>query len=127
MIAANPGWYLMPEWRKEKEKAFDPYPYSLVGAKAGEAELRQALSKRLIVLVGENDNDPDDENLNKSAGAVKQGATSVERGENFIKAATTAARDLGVKLAWELSELPDTARDASTLSKIAAETLYGKK
>ncbi|MGZ5078514.1 MAG: hypothetical protein ACXWHZ_03100 [Usitatibacter sp.] len=125
MIAANPGWYMMPEWRKEKTD--NPFPYSMVNAKAGEAELRQALARRLIVLVGENDNDPDDENLNKSAGAIKQGATRVERGENFIKAATTAARDLGVKLAWELDEVPDAAQDGSSMSKIAAETLYGKK
>jgi pimeloyl-ACP methyl ester carboxylesterase len=127
MIAANPGWYLMPEWRKDKEKAVDAYPYSLVGAKVGEAELRQALPKRLILLVGENDDDPDDENLNKSAGAMKQGANRVERGENFIKAATAAASDLGVKLAWELNEVPNVAHSGSTMSRIAAETLYGKK
>lgn len=125
MIAANPGWYMMPEWRKEKTD--NPFPYSLVNAKAGEAEIRQALARRLILLVGENDNDPDDENLEKSAGAMKQGATRVERGENFIKAATTAARDLGVKLAWEFNVVPDVAHDGSTMSKIAAETLYGKK
>jgi hypothetical protein len=32
-----------------------------------------------------------------------------------------------VKLAWELNEVPDVAHDGSTMSKIAAETLYGKK
>jgi pimeloyl-ACP methyl ester carboxylesterase len=125
MVAANPGWYLMPEWRKEKTE--NPYPYSLVGSKVGEKELRQALERRFILLVGEKDNDPDDENLNKSAGAMKQGETRVERGENFIKAATTAARDLGLKLAWQFIEVPDVAHDGNTMSKIAAETLYGKK
>jgi poly(3-hydroxybutyrate) depolymerase len=125
MVAANPGWYLMPEWRKEKTD--NPYPYSLVNSKAGEAQLRQAFTRRVILLVGEQDNDPDDENLNKSAGALKQGDTRVARGENFFKAATGAAGDLGVKLAWELNEVPDVAHDGSTMSKIAAETLYGKK
>jgi len=125
MVAANPGWYTMPEWRKYK--GAEPFPYSLVNARAGEAELRQALSKRFILMVGEQDVDPDDENLNKSAGAMKQGEMRVERGENFFKAANAAANDLGVKLAWELVEVPDVAHNGESMSKAAAEMLYGRK
>jgi len=125
MIAANPGWYTMPEWRKDK--GADPFPYSLVNAKAGEAELRQALARRFVLMVGEKDSDPDADNLNKSAGAMKQGAMRVERGENFFKAATAAAGDLGVKLGWQLVEVPDTAHDGEGMSRAAAEFLYGKK
>ena len=127
IVVANPGWYAMPEWRKEKQPAPPPYPYSLVGAPVGEGELRQALSHRLVLLLGEKDNDPDDENLNQSDGAKKQGDTRVERGENFFKAATAAAGDLGVKLAWELIEVPDVAQDGQSMSRIAADTLYAKR
>jgi poly(3-hydroxybutyrate) depolymerase len=125
MVAANPGWYTLPEWRKDK--AGESFPYSLAGSRAGEAELRQALAKKLIVMVGEKDDDPDDENLNQSSGAKKQGETRVERGENFFKAATTAAADLGVKLNWEFIEVPGAAHDAKTMSQAAAQALYGKK
>ena len=125
MAAANPGWYTMPEWRKDK--AADPFPYSLVGAPVGEAELRRALAKRLIILAGEKDDDPDAENLNKSAGAMKQGEARVERAENFFKAATAAAGDLGVKMAWELVEVPDTAHDGAAMSRAAAEAMFGKR
>lgn len=126
MIAANPGWYTMPEWRKDK--GADAFPYSLVDAPGGvgEAQLRQALSRRFILMVGEKDMDPDDENLNKSAGAMKQGETRVERGENFFKAATAAANELGVKFAWELIEVPDAAHDGEKLSHAAADLLYKK-
>ncbi len=124
IVAANPGWYTMPEWRKEKTT--DPFPYSLVGSPSGEAELRTALSRRLVLLVGEKDDDPDDENLLNTDAAKRQGSTRVDRGETFIKTATTAARDLGVKLAWELVEVPDVAHNGETMSKIAADTLYKK-
>jgi hypothetical protein len=124
MIAANPGWYTMPEWRKDK--GAEPFPYSLVNARVGEAELRQALSKRLIIMAGEKDTDPDDENLSKAPGAMKQGEMRVERAENFFKAATAAANDLGVKLAWELIEVPDTAQNGESLSRAASELLYPK-
>ncbi len=125
MVAANPGWYTMPEWRKDK--AADSFPYSLVGSKAGERELKRALERKFILLLGENDDDPDDENLNKSSGAEKQGPTRVERGENFFKAATAAARTLDSKFAWELVEVPDTAHDGAAMSRIAADTIYAKK
>jgi hypothetical protein len=124
IVAANPGWYTMPEWRKEK--AADPFPYSMVNAPSGVAELAQTLGKRVILLVGEKDDDPDDENLSKTDGAMKQGPTRLERGENFFKAATTAANDLGVKLAWELVEVPDVAHNGESMSRIAADTLYRK-
>jgi len=125
IVAANPGWYTMPEWRKEKST--DPFPYSLVGSPAGADELRTALSHRLILLLGERDDDPDDENLLNSEAAKREGVSRIDRGENFFKMATSAANDLGVKLAWELIEAPDVAHNGETMSKIAADTLYKKK
>jgi pimeloyl-ACP methyl ester carboxylesterase len=124
-IAANAGWYLMPEWRKEK--ASPPYPHSLVESPAGEAELRRALQKRLVVLLGEKDAGASDADLDQSDGSRKQGANRLERGENFFGAATTAARDLGVKLAWELSYVPGTGYDAAAMSKAAADFVWGGK
>ena len=124
IVAANPGWYTMPEWRKDKAK--DAFPYSLVGSPVGEKELRQALSHRLILLLGEKDDDPDDENLNRSDGAKHEGDTRVERGENFFKAATAAAADLGATFAWELVEVPDVAHDGESMSKIASDAMFKK-
>ena len=125
MVAANPGWYTMPEWRKDK--GANPFPYSLVDSPAGESELRQALARRVLLLVGEKDSEPDAENLNQGAGAKKQGEGRLARGENFFKAATAAAQELGVKLGWEFTEVPDTAHDAAAMSRAAAEALYGKR
>jgi pimeloyl-ACP methyl ester carboxylesterase len=128
MVAANPGWYTMPEWRKEKEKVYkEPYPYSMVESPAGEAELRAGLQKRLILIVNEKDEAPDDENLEKGDAVKKQGESRVERAENFIKAATAASQDLGVKLAWELNEAPDKVNDAYTAGEYAAVAVFGKR
>jgi poly(3-hydroxybutyrate) depolymerase len=124
-VAGNPGWYLVPEWRKEKIDV--AYPYSLVGSKAGEAQVREALGKKFILLVGEKDSDPDDEQLNNTDGAKKQGANRVERGENFIKAATRVAGELGIPFTWQFVEVPETAHDATAISNAAAVQLYGKR
>ena len=130
IVAANPGWYTMPEWRTEKEKAApdtQPWPYSLVGAPVGPAELQKAFGKKLYLILGEKDDDPDAENLNNSEQAKKQGASRVERGENFFMASTSAAQALGTPFKWELVEAPNVAHDGNTMSKIAADTVFGQK
>jgi poly(3-hydroxybutyrate) depolymerase len=120
MVAANPGWYTLPEWRADKGAG--SYPYSLAGSKAGEAELRKALSKRFVLVAGGKDDETDDENLAQGDAAKKQGDSSVDRAETFIKTATSAANDLGVKLAWELVEAPEAAYTADSISRIAAQS-----
>jgi poly(3-hydroxybutyrate) depolymerase len=122
--AANAGWYAMPEWRKEKTEA--PYPHTLVGSKSGEAQVRQALAKRLIVLVGENDNDPDHEALDKSAASEKQGATRVARGEKFVAEGKRVAAELGITTPWELIVVPGTAHNALPMGNAASVAIYGK-
>ncbi len=124
-MVANAGWYLWPEWRKDRKP--EPYPHSLVDSPAGEKELRQALQKRVLVVLGEADTDPNHPDLDKSEGSMKQGANRVERGENFFAAATSAARDLGVKLGWELSYVPGAGHDAAKMSRAAADFVWGGK
>ena len=124
MAAANAGWYAMPEWRKDK--GVDPFPYSLLESGAGEAEVRQALRRKVYILLGENDTDPDHKSLNKTAGAMKQGTNRLERGENYFKAITAAAAELGEKLAWELREVPP-AHQGGAMARYAADTIFGAK
>ena len=125
LVAANPGWYTMTEWRKDKSP--DTFPYSLAGSRAGENELRQAFAKRFVLMVGENDVDPDDEGSINSAQVKKQGESAVDRGESFFKEATAVANDIGAKFSWELVELPTGTREGEAVSKAAAELLFGRK
>jgi hypothetical protein len=119
---ANAGWYLMPEWRSDKTPA--RYPYSLVGARAGAEALGAALARRVVVVLGEADTDAGQADLDRTDGALKQGATRLERGENFFAAATAAARELNVKFAWELVLVPNVAQEGAKFAKAAAIEMY---
>jgi pimeloyl-ACP methyl ester carboxylesterase len=125
MAAANPGWYAMPEWRKDK--GADPFPYSLVETGVGESEVRQALRRRFFLLLGEKDTDAEHKDLRKTKEAMKQGANRLERGENYFKAVTAAAAGLGEKLGWELREVPDVAHQGGPMSRYAADAIFGGK
>jgi hypothetical protein len=124
-IAANAGWYMMPEWRADK--AAYKWPHSLVESPAGEKELRMALSRRMLVLLGDADTNTDDKDLDKADGSMKQGATRLERGETFFAAATAAARELGARFAWELSHVPGVGHSGAKMSRAAADISWGPK
>ena len=125
VVAANAGWYLMPEWRSDKAQA--KFPYSMVdGPVAGEAAVRRALGRKLVVMVGANDTDPQHADLDRSDGAMKQGATRVDRGEAFFAAASGATRDLGMAGAWELHLVEGAAHESSKMVRAAADRLFGK-
>ena len=124
MVSANPGWYTMPEWRPADAK--DPFPFSLVGARVGESELKRALARRYVLMLGTSDVDPDAADLSKTAGAEREGASRYERGQAFFKAGAASARTLGVPFAWKLAEVPGVAHEGSAMSRHAADLLYGQ-
>jgi poly(3-hydroxybutyrate) depolymerase len=124
VVVANAGSYTSPEFRADKNAG--SFPASLVGTGATEADVRKGLSTRVVVMLGDNDNDPDAIDMGKSDGAAKQGASRLERGENFFKAATTVANQLGVKFAWELDEVSGPAATVPGMCKQAGETLFKK-
>jgi poly(3-hydroxybutyrate) depolymerase len=123
VIAANAGWYTLPEWRADKAKF--KWPYAVAGSKVGEKEVRQAFSKRMVVLLAEGDVDPNDPNLDRTDGSLAQGANRVERGEAFFSAATSLAKGHGMPFAWELSYIPGVAHDGARMSRAAADLVYG--
>jgi poly(3-hydroxybutyrate) depolymerase len=122
IVLANAGAYTSPEFRKDKGAS--AFPASLIGTAATDTDVRNALGKRIVVLLGENDNDPEAIDMGKGD-AVKQGGSRLERGENFFKIATTLATELGTKFAWELDEPPGPT-SAQAMSKSAADTLFKK-
>lgn len=121
-VAANPGWYTQPEWRADKTKL--EWPHSLVKSKATEADLRQALSRRVIVLHTERDDEPDEDKEYPGAEMRKAGGTRISRGEAFFQALDNASAELGTPPpAWELIKVPDKDFDAYEMSRYAAEKL----
>lgn len=116
-VAANPGWYLLPddEYR---------FPYGLRGAPIGSGTLRSAFAGDFILLLGQSDvnsggglrNDPE---------AVAQGRNRYERGHFYFARAQEVARSLRAPFRWRIEEVPGVGHEFRRMSPAGAALLAG--
>lgn len=119
-VAANAGAYLMPTFET-------PFPSGLGGSGLTLDDVRQAFKRRLIVLLGTADNDPEHPGLNRSPDAMKQGRNRFERGQMFYRAAKAEAERLGVSLAWELETVPGVGHNNAGMAPAAVAALFNRR
>jgi gamma-glutamyltranspeptidase/glutathione hydrolase len=112
-IAANAGWYTMPDFDTE-------YPYGLEGAAISEEQLVAALEKDVILMLGREDLDSTDPNLRNTPEAKQQGTNRFARGLKMFAAAQKAADGLGIELQWQLRIVDDAGHDNSQIAPAAA-------
>ena len=109
----------MPLW--ELAKTAFSFPFSLIGSPLGQQRLHEALARRFTLMLGERDTNPQHKYLNRSPGAMAQGAHRFERGQTFFAAARAAARQLGAAFAWDLVIVPNAAHDNTAMAKAAVD------
>lgn len=119
-IVANAGWYTMPQ----KDVGF---PYGLKGSGVSDDGLREALQRRMTILLGTRDTDEQHPNLRRTPEAMAQGANRVARGERFFDAAAAAARDLKVPFAWKLQQVEGVTHDNGGMATAAASLFVGQE
>ncbi len=116
-VAANAGVYLLPEFS-------DPYPFGLKNSPLNESRLRQVFSRKLIIVSGGKDTDPDAPDLADFPEAEAQGSTRVERARFYFGTARSEAGRLGVPLNWEYHVVPGTGHDTVGMAGPSAEILF---
>lgn len=116
-VAANAGWYMLPEL----ERAF---PYGLKGTPADAAALRRAFAFPLTVLLGEADTDAHHQSLRRTPEADEQGLYRFARGQFFFRRAQAAAAALGAPCRWSLATVPGVAHSNKDMSPAAARVLF---
>lgn len=117
-IAANPGWYLLPD------NEFT-YPYGLKGSPIPQATLRQAFAANFLILLGKDDR--------RTTGIIRdnkqtraQGANRYERGHFYFKRAASIAHRIGAPFAWKLREVAGAGHENEDMAPDAAAILQGR-
>lgn len=118
-VAANPGWYTMPDFSVK-------FPHGLGGAPATEASLKKSLVRNFVLMLGDQDTDPNHKDLSRTPQAMAQGANRFERGEKFFREAGARAAELGVTLNWQIQIVPGAAHQDSKMARPAAAVLMGR-
>jgi hypothetical protein len=125
IIAANPGWYTLPEWGISKTPF--KFPYNTIGSRVDASRAKEALSCPFFLLLGSKDTDPNDPVLNKGAGANEQGSNRFARGEYFFTASINAAKVLGANFAWQKKTVEGVGHSGPRMSAAAVELMSDGK
>ena len=117
-LAANAGWYTLPSF------AFD-YPFGLNGTDLGSEDLKAALARDVVILLGDRDTDPTDPNLNTSEWAMQQGEHRLARGHYFHRFGRDVAQREGWAFSWSVREVPGVAHDNGGMARAAGALVKG--
>lgn len=115
--AANAGWYTLPDAKVK-------WPYGVRGTPAHtKGRLQRYLSARLMVLLGDADNDVNDKHLRRNERVKSQGPHRLARGLNFVEACKALAEGLGVECGVHGVVVPGVAHDGKRMAEIAMHAL----
>jgi poly(3-hydroxybutyrate) depolymerase len=112
-ISANAGWYTMPDERSG-------WPYGTAGLKRDTWRFEDWFASPLLIMLGDQDNDPADPNLRRNKETMAQGPHRYARGIAFVRAAKKKADALGLALAWSFKVVPGVAHDNRGMAEAAA-------
>jgi len=113
-LAANAGWYTMPDFDTE-------YPYGLQDAAIDEERLSAAFGKELVLLLGREDTDFTDPDLRNTPEAKRQGKNRLARGLTMYYVAKTNAAKMGAELKWRVMVVEGADHDNAKMAPTAAK------
>lgn len=113
-IAANAGFYTLPI--KDLE-----YPYGIKNTSITDSSVIESFKKRLIILLGENDNDPKLGTFRTTELAMQQGKHRLERGSNFFENASNLAQEKSWDFNWELDTIQNVGHNYREMSSQAVK------
>ena len=119
-VAASSGWYLMPDFKVE-------YPYGLAGSGVGRDQVARAFGRRVVVLLGGDDTDPNHYQLRRTREAMRQGTNRLERGQAYYERARRAAAELQTPFNWLLEVAPGVAHSNAQMAPFAAKYVGRKE
>lgn len=119
-VAANCGVYMLPDFAAE-------YPIGMGGLDLHDEHLRRYLERRLVILLGDADNDPCAPDLPRMDYAMFQGPHRLARGLWHFQHCAKLAAGLGVHFGWKLEIARDAGHVSQQIYDQGADILMGRR
>jgi hypothetical protein len=123
IVAANASWYTVPDFSSL-------FPYGLqkgpIATVLMAKQLESAFAKKLIVMLGENDDETEFRGwFRRDKLADMQGTHRLERGRYFYEQSAAQASAINAPFEWTLHRVANVGHSPTRMSIAAAEFLYG--
>ena len=119
VISSAAGWYTMPDI-----SVLFPYGLSQGPFEFSSFVLEELFYKKLHILIGTNDNDPNYPGLRHTDEAEIQGTQRLERAAYFFNESMEIANELNTPFNWQYQTVPNVGHQYVLMSQVAAELLY---
>jgi hypothetical protein len=116
-VAANAGLYVFPVYPVQ-------YPFGLKDSPLPEGDLPMVFARKLIVMSGADDTNPNDSSLPNFPAAKAQGSTRFERARLYINTARAEAARRNVTIEWEYSVVMGVGHSESGMAGPSARRLF---
>lgn len=113
-VCSNAGWYTVPETGVS-------FPYGILNGQLPHENLVTAFSRKLIVHLGQNDNDPNSGLRRNAVVDAQQGIHRLERGQYYFNTSESTAQNMTVPFNWEKHELPNVGHEAQLMANDALQ------
>ena len=110
-VLGSAGWYTFLNEEK--------YPYGTKNMPIEKERYEWFLSRRVLFILGNKDNDPNHPTLNLSKGAKKQGNNRYERGQNYFDNLLNFSQKNKIPFRWRYKLVPSLDHNTEMLSKNA--------
>ncbi len=118
IIAANSGWYTLPDTKLG-------LPYGIKNTKVDEVSITKSYSKKLTIMVGEKDDATETRGtLLQTDSANEQGAHRLERAHNFYNYNQSLSESLNTPYNWGFHVISGVGHDYEKMSLAAGDILY---
>ena len=113
-VCSNAGWYTVPENGVN-------FPYGIDNGQLPIADLTTAFSRKLIVHLGQNDNDPNSGLRRNAIVDAQQGIHRLERGQYYFNTSQVTAQNMEEPFNWEKHEVSGVGHEAQLMANDALQ------
>ena len=119
VVPASSGWYSMPD-------ASVDFPYGTGIAPIIQSDLNDFFGSDINVIVGENDNDPNEPGLRRNPTVDVQGTNRFDRANYFFNESNTLASNAGTPFNWTYTTIANTDHEFQPLADYAMDNIFSK-